>query len=363
MRSRMNALVSQPLVGMIDGVAARRARFLDSESYASFSDRTRMLARRASASTSARAASACCPPGPSALRLSRSDHMPAGPPMPACCTVVSVGVSPASKRSSCSRWPNRCSVSRSPVMRSRIRWISSASRRFSFSSARLCVMFTPREMAATPSTRKGNATTLPMPTSALTKVCDTSTARDDPQPCGTTMTVQRRSAFLRIRSPRPRIKTVSAGTEKAPAIRTCQRENPDRAWGPVPECGPLKYGLTGKPSTRREVSQITILRGFRRGLPGLGEEDGWLFHSPPGRVQGLQVAQPDPRQGRGGGGSQRGPHRFGGSWNERLCQHRDPGDGAGQVREHGVELGALLRLLHELVRRPFLHVAVPGGRH
>src|SRR5437879_8023258 len=60
MRSRMNALVSQPLVGMIDGVAARRARFLDSESYASFSDRTRMLARRASASTSARAASACC---------------------------------------------------------------------------------------------------------------------------------------------------------------------------------------------------------------------------------------------------------------------------------------------------------------
>src|SRR5881296_2476905 len=79
MRSRMNALVSQPLVGMIDGVAARRARFLDSESYASFSDRTRMLARRASASTSARAASACWPPGPSALRLSRSDHMPADP--------------------------------------------------------------------------------------------------------------------------------------------------------------------------------------------------------------------------------------------------------------------------------------------
>src|SRR6266550_1375597 len=60
-------------------------------------------ARRGRASTSARAASACCPPGPSALRLSRSDHMPAGPPMPACCTVVSVGVSPASKRSSCSR--------------------------------------------------------------------------------------------------------------------------------------------------------------------------------------------------------------------------------------------------------------------
>src|SRR6058998_540997 len=79
MRSRMNALVSQPLVGMIDGVAARRSRFLDSESYASFSDRTRMLARRASASTSARAASACWPPGRSAVRLARSAHLPAGP--------------------------------------------------------------------------------------------------------------------------------------------------------------------------------------------------------------------------------------------------------------------------------------------
>src|SRR5881296_3572810 len=82
-RSRMKALVSHPLVGMIDGVAARRARFLESESYASFSDRTRILARRASASTSVRAARACWPPAPSALRLSRSDQVPAGPPIPA----------------------------------------------------------------------------------------------------------------------------------------------------------------------------------------------------------------------------------------------------------------------------------------
>src|SRR2546422_1118633 len=119
-------------------------------------------------------------------------------------------------------------------MRSRIRWISSASRRFSFSSARLCVMFTPREMAATPSTRKVNATTLPMPTSALTKVCDTSTARDDPEPCGTTMTVQRRSAFLRIRSPRPRIKTVSAGTEKAPVHQDLPKGEPGQGVGSGP---------------------------------------------------------------------------------------------------------------------------------
>src|SRR5213080_1019216 len=53
-RSAMNALVSHPLVGMIDGVAARRSRCRDRVSYAWFSDRTRMLARRARASTSSR---------------------------------------------------------------------------------------------------------------------------------------------------------------------------------------------------------------------------------------------------------------------------------------------------------------------
>src|SRR6266702_1807670 len=57
-RSRMNALVSHPLVGMIDGVAPMRSRCLESESYASLSERTRMLARRARASTSRRAADA-----------------------------------------------------------------------------------------------------------------------------------------------------------------------------------------------------------------------------------------------------------------------------------------------------------------
>ena len=83
-------------------------------------------------------------------------------------------------------------------MRSRMRWISSARMRFSFSRARLCVMFTPREMAATPSTRNASTNTLPIPKRALTNVWDTSTARDEPEPWGTTMTVQRRSAFLLI---------------------------------------------------------------------------------------------------------------------------------------------------------------------
>ena len=181
-RSAMNALVSHPLVGMIDGVAARRSRCRDRVSYAWFSDRTRMLARRARASTSSRAARASWPSRPSALRLSRSNHAPAGPPIPACWTLVSVGVSPASSRISCSRSLKRCSVSRSPAIRSRICWISFARTRFSFSSARLRVMFTPREIAATPSTRNVSATTLPMPSSVFRKVWDTSTARDKPEP-------------------------------------------------------------------------------------------------------------------------------------------------------------------------------------
>src|SRR6266513_2987041 len=143
---------------------------------------------------------------------------PTGPPIPACWTIVSVGVSPASSRNSCSRFPNRCNVNRSPVMRWRIRWISSASSRFSFSSTRLCVMFTPREMAATPSTRNVSATTLPIPTSAFTNVCDTSTARDEPEPCGTTIRVQRRSAFLRIASRRPHLKTIRLRRNRAPVL-------------------------------------------------------------------------------------------------------------------------------------------------
>jgi len=43
-------------------------------------------------------------------------------------------------------------------------------------------MLTPREMAAVPNTRNVSATTLPIPTSALTNVCDTSTAREAPEP-------------------------------------------------------------------------------------------------------------------------------------------------------------------------------------
>src|SRR5947199_202920 len=67
-RSSANALESQPFVGMIEGVAAKRAWWLASESYASFRERTRMLARRFKASTSTRAARACTPFGPEAAQ-------------------------------------------------------------------------------------------------------------------------------------------------------------------------------------------------------------------------------------------------------------------------------------------------------
>src|ERR1043166_3345355 len=59
--------------------------------------------------------------------------------------------------------------------------------------ARLRVTLTPRDSAVPPSTSISSVSTLPIPTSAFTTACDTPTARDEPEPCGTTMTVQRRS--------------------------------------------------------------------------------------------------------------------------------------------------------------------------
>src|SRR6185437_5603746 len=63
------------------------------------------------------------------------------------------------------------------------------------SSARDRVMEMPRVSAAPPSTTRTRPRTDPKPINALTTESDTSTARDEPDPCGTTMTVQRRSVF------------------------------------------------------------------------------------------------------------------------------------------------------------------------
>src|SRR5216684_1638646 len=110
-------------------------------------------------------------------------------------------------------------------------------------------MFTPREMAATPSTRNVSTTTLPIPTRALTAVCDTSTAREDPEPCGTSMTVQRRSAFLRI-ALRTTSREHNRPGAKAPVPAWYGRmENPDRAWGPVPSVEVNTTGWTESVNT------------------------------------------------------------------------------------------------------------------
>src|SRR3989449_8269494 len=139
-------------------------------------------------------------------------------------------------------------------------------------------------MAATPSTRKVNATTLPMPTSALTKVCDTSTARDDPEPCGTTMTVQRRSAFLRIRSPRPRIKTVSPGTEKAPVHQDLPKGEPGQGVGSGPRVWTSKVRLEWKGVNTTEGDANHIHSGTYAGASrGLGNRmGGFGSDRPPG---------------------------------------------------------------------------------
>src|SRR5439155_16126364 len=148
--------------------------------------------------------------------------------------------------------------------------------------------------------------------------------------------------------------------KKRRSLRTCQKENPDRAWGPVPECGRLKYGLTGKASTRLMVTKITLFRALNGGQSRLGEQDGRLLHLPPCQIQGVELPQANALQWGGKGRSYRCPHGRGGRGEERLCQHGDSCDGARQVCQHRVELGGLVRLLRDLVRRRLLDVAVRG---
>src|SRR5262249_19631513 len=58
-------------------------------------------------------------------------------------------------------------------------------------------MLTPRDSAAPPSTTSRSTSTLPIPTSVLKTEWETSTAREAPEPWGTTITVQRRSELRR----------------------------------------------------------------------------------------------------------------------------------------------------------------------
>jgi hypothetical protein len=86
-------------------------------------------------------------------------------------------------------------------------------------------MLTPRDKAATPNTRSRSTNTLPIPTRAFRTVCDTTTAREDPEPWGTTMTVHFGSELRRISFSRPNF-----GLQGKPIIdRACGVVNGARA--------------------------------------------------------------------------------------------------------------------------------------
>src|SRR5882762_1164752 len=242
--------------------------------------------------------------------------------MPACCTSLSIGVNPASNRSACSRSPNTLSVSRSPASRSRSRWISLASNWFSRSSPRLFVTVTPRESAVPPSTSTSSAKTLPIPTSALKTVCDTSTARDEPDPCGTSITVQRRSArFFFI-------------------------------WG----C--KRYDLALEVVKSGDVRSVTFFAAGDLRRHGLGKQGGRVGDPLSGDGEIRDVREPHGAQR--AGGAECGPDGFGFQGNERRRQYGEARHGANETRKYLIELRIALRL-GEFPRRRLLDITV-GAR-
>src|SRR6266576_6661012 len=224
--------------------------------------------------------------------------------------------------------------------------------RFSRASARLRVMFTPRTIAALPSTTTISTMTPPIPMNAFITVCDTSTARDVPDPCGTSITVQRRSACLRIGTTIPRVQRdrVAAGWRRRYAT-SCDSANPGQGVGSGPEgTAIIRPTVEGVNTPQRDLSH--------EGL-GLWEQDRWLRYAPPLDRQAREVGPT--HLAKGLPCRERAPDGVGGPRDERQPQRREPRHGARQVREHRIELRILL-LLRELPRRGLLDVAVGPRR-
>ena len=130
-RIEENALVSQPWVGMIEGVAARRAECVARLSAASPKERASRLARRISPSGPRGSRGIA---GWPASRPHRRCRSAAGPPTPAACTWGSIGSRLASTRIRASRCAIRLRVSVRVARRPVISPISAASRTFSWRS-------------------------------------------------------------------------------------------------------------------------------------------------------------------------------------------------------------------------------------
>src|SRR5712692_2586345 len=96
------------------------------------------------------------------------------------------------------------------------------------------------------------------------------------------MTVQRRSASLRISSRTTSPENGSTPRNHAPVLHGPAEWRTRTGRGVRSPSGSQKYGLPGKASTRRMVTKITVLRALGRGQAGLGEQDGRLLDRSPG---------------------------------------------------------------------------------
>src|SRR5256712_1212823 len=183
------------------------------------------------------------------------------------------------------------------------------------------------------------------------------------------MTVQRRSAFLRISLSDLASTRVA---RRRGAGTTCTTEGRIRTgrWAGSP-VGVQNYGSTREASTRKylsEVSHITAFWGFwasRRRQPRLGKKNRRLRDLPAGHIEAGDICEVhlDERPGgrRGRGGPEQRPHGLGGGRHERLAEDGELGDGAGEAGEHLIELGVLARL-RELPGCGLLDVAVGAPR-
>src|SRR3989454_1008919 len=156
------------------------------------------------------------------------------------------------------------------------------------------------------------------------------------------MTVQRRSAFLRISLSDLASTRVARRRGAGTACTTEGRIRTGR-WAGFP-VGVQNYGSTRKASTSKYLSEVSHITGFwglwasRRRQPRLGKKNRRLRDLPAGHIEAGDICEVhlDERPGgRGGrGGPEQRPHGLGGGRDGRPAEGRAPGAGAGPGRAH-----------------------------
>src|SRR2546428_4073765 len=148
------------------------------------------------------------------------------------------------------------------------------------------------------------------------------------------MTVQRRSAFLRISLSDLASTRVARRRGAGTACTTEGRIRTGR-WAGFP-VGVQNYGSTRKASTSKYLSEVSHLTGFwglwasRRRQPRLGKTNRRVRDLPAGHIEAGDICEVhlDERPGgrRGRGGPEQRPHGLGGGRGPRVGAGGGPGD-------------------------------------